>query len=142
MPKVYVAAAFRNLLEAKDVMSRLQKIGYEITHDWTNESSEGLKGEELTSYLEKCAEHDFDGVMSADLFFLINDDRGRGAFTELGFALAKGLPIIVAKEKAANNIFLHLQCQGVIWKFETIDQAIEKAERFFSSLQRDQPHVA
>jgi hypothetical protein len=131
-PRVYVATAFKNLEEAKAVMESLSKIGFEITHDWTNESSEGKQGEELEKYLTMCAVHDLQGVETADLVFLVNDPRAKGAFTEFGIALGCRIPVIVAKKNVAQNIFFHvgIQLDNEVFVYETVEEAMAHARKF------------
>lgn len=132
MPKVYVATAFVNLQEAREVMTSLREMGYQITHDWTNESAEGLVGAEREAYLTRCAKEDVEGVRRADLVFLILHERAKGALTEFGLALAWEIPCIVAKKNEVNDIFTHLD-EGV-FAFDTLPEALAEAKRMFEPL--------
>ncbi len=122
--RVYVSTSFANKEEAKEVMEQFRSLGFTISHDWTEEKTEGESGESLKDFLQRCAVLDFQGVQNCDLFFLINDTRAKGAFTELGMAIAYEKAIIITRHSTVDNIFSRLVD---VMKFETIQDGISAA---------------
>lgn len=106
---VYVASKFENTKVVKSAYAALRESGHTITHDWTEESAEGLTGEALHVYLEECAKKDMEGVQKCDALLLINHPNGCGMYTELGIALALDKFIVVIDGKnPPHNIFFNL----------------------------------
>lgn len=119
---IYVATKFEDGHFAKKVMAQLREQGHVITHDWTNENSDGLKGAELEEYLLKCANADLKGVQDCNLLLLLNHPHGKGMFTELGFAIALKKDVLIVRPKVAHNVFFHMEkCKTV----ETIEEALQ-----------------
>ncbi len=106
--RVYVASKFENVVEVRDAMKRLQDLGHEITHDWTNENPGDLKDIELEEFMAGCAIKDMYGVETADALLAINHPLGKGMFVEMGMAIAAGTPVFIAFPERVNNIFSHL----------------------------------
>ena len=112
--KIYIASKFENKTQVQDVMGQLQAMGHEITFDWTVHDAGGKTQEELPAYLSMCADQDAIGVMQADLLFLIDHPACKGAYTELGLAVAFEKPVVVVKAINSpltgmkQNIFMHL----------------------------------
>ncbi len=121
MKKIYVAAKFENKAKVKEVQRELRKSGFGISHDWTNESSEGLTGAELRTYLQTCAREDLEGARDADAVVVIYDKTlgGRGLYVEIGAALATVKPVVIIGDRE-DCIFSHL-CEYC----ETLPKAIE-----------------
>jgi hypothetical protein len=93
--KVYVAAKFEHKEEARHAQTLLESAGHTITHDWTHESSDGLRGQARLAYFADHADRDLRGVLEAEAFLLLHHREGRGMFVELGAALANPNCIIV-----------------------------------------------
>jgi hypothetical protein len=94
--KFYVATKWNRKDEAKRVIAALQERGHEITHDWTEEEdSLGLPDAARAEFYALCAADDVDGVLDADVMLLLHDAAARGAYVELGIALAHGVRVIV-----------------------------------------------
>lgn len=91
--RVYVATKFEAKDRARRVMRALEDAGHEITHDWTRE--EDGDGED---FLRACALADLAGVLSSDALVLLVEPGMRGAFVELGAALARGVRVVVSGE--------------------------------------------
>lgn len=91
MSKIYVAGPwdFRN--KAKEVADKFEAAGHEITHKWWLHDA-GVGGLADTEYHRQCAINDVNGVLNADVFYLLNlQERGKetsGKAVELGLALA------------------------------------------------------
>jgi hypothetical protein len=110
--KVYVAAKFEAKEAARTAMAALVSAGHEITHDWTAHEEPALPGDgSLTDaqrdFFRDCAADDFTGVFEADVLVLLNHEHGKGMFTEMGIALAYGMPVFVVDIAKARNIFFH-----------------------------------
>lgn len=93
--RVYVASKFENMNAVKQAMHLLQQQGHAITHDWTRESAEGMEGQERDDYLARCAAADVNGVLTAQAILMLHQPNMRGAYIELGIALARGIRVFV-----------------------------------------------
>jgi len=93
--RVYVATAFKNIPEARAVIQLLRGVGHDITHDWTNETLEGIPAAQQSAYLDRCGASDYRGVMTADAVVLICHPDMRDARVEWGMALGRGIPSVV-----------------------------------------------
>lgn len=124
--KIYVASKFERVPQVREIQKRLMAEGHEIVADWTNHSAAGLKGDQLTRYLRRCAEEDFAGVAAADAVVLLHDDNCRGGFVELGLALGQGKLVAVLGGRTAapirGPIFYALPSAN---HFDTIDAIVD-----------------
>lgn len=125
MPKIYVAGKFEEKVRVRQVMARLVAMGYEITHDWTEEDATGLSGDELAKYLESCALADFEGVLDADCVLVLNHQAAFGAMVEMGLALGWGKVVYVVEPQIRDNIFYHLPATSGMRTFETLEKALD-----------------
>lgn len=124
--RIYVAGKFEEKARVRDVMSRLQAAGHEITHDWTNEDASSYAGDALNQYLGECADLSYYGVMAADAVLVLDHPRGRGTLVELGLALAWGKAVfLVENPENVPCVFFHLD--GVS-RYGGIDQALAAVE--------------
>jgi hypothetical protein len=101
--KIYVATQFANREQAADVMRELRARRHVVTQD----SDAGLAGVERDRYLTACAKRDFHGVRDCDVFLLLDAPECRGAYTELGMALALEKGVVVV-DGPRRNIFLQI----------------------------------
>lgn len=129
MERIYVAGKFEEVVAVRAAQQALIARGFDITHDWTNENSAGLKGEALETFLAKCAEDDYDGVTFADAVLLLNHDRAFGAMVETGIAIARGIPVFVVGHKIRDNIFFHLGSDFGVYLFDTVEEAVEAIDQ-------------
>jgi len=84
--KIYVAGAFVDKTEIRQFMDKVEKLGNQITHDWT--SYELVYNDHHERNI-KCATADIDGVIDADLVIAImtrDDYPYKGTKHELGAA--------------------------------------------------------
>ena len=82
--KIYLAGKWSDKEMMRFRMTELEKMGYEITHDWTEYEADE------TNTKSSMADNDIDGVYRADIYIGIFEDMKypyRGTFTELGSAL-------------------------------------------------------
>jgi hypothetical protein len=93
---IYVATKWSRRAEAKEVMRQLIAAGHVITHDWTEEEEmEGADSLARDKHFALCAEADVRGVRNADWLLLLHGPDMRGAYVELGMALASGVRVLV-----------------------------------------------
>ena len=114
--KVYVASSFDIKDRAKEVINMCERAGLEVTHDWTQESWEGLSGVHLENQRRKNAIEDFEGAQNADWLIFLNSPKGCGCWTEFGIALGSGRKCVIVQAMEPgflHNIFVHLP--GVFW---------------------------
>lgn len=98
--KIYVAGSSDQLERVEDMMNTLETLGFTITHDWT--TSVRLVGKanppDASLYARlKWGRDDLAGVSDADVLVLLMPlEGGFGAAVELGYAIAKGIPVYAA----------------------------------------------
>lgn len=95
MASVYVVGKFEEAKLVKAVIDLLEQEGHRVTHDWTDESVEGLRGTEVTDVLQCAAIEDIQGVKNADAVITLHHDKLKGGNFEMGAALALDKPVIV-----------------------------------------------
>lgn len=87
--KVFVSGQLGEKTAVRRAYAKLRAAGFEITHDWTRTDNIGDK---LLARQEsgRRAELDIQGVIDADVYVLLSDNRevGKGMYVELGAALA------------------------------------------------------
>lgn len=106
--KVYVASAFGNREEVKQVMAALRILGHKITHDWTNEAIDpAWPREQQETYLQDCGASDLAGVLAADVLVLVNHQDCRDAMTEFGIAIGVRAKTYVLYPERRNSVFFH-----------------------------------
>src|ERR1700687_3221879 len=92
--KIYVAGASREVETSVKYITKLKEMGFEITHDWTEEvldyKKRGITDKELTNEEKyKFAKLDIQGIIDADIVWVILPENpvGVGYWIELGAAL-------------------------------------------------------
>ena len=99
---VYVATKWENKDGARAAMATMRAAGHTITHDWT-------AVEEAGANLAECAIDDVDGVERADVLLLIPHAGIKGAWVEMGVAIANFIPVLIIDNPWARKcIFEHL----------------------------------
>jgi nucleoside 2-deoxyribosyltransferase len=123
--RVYVASSFLRKPDVRAMHALLRAAGHEITVDWTGVDASGLEGAAFHAYLARGAELVFGGVVNTDVVIVLHDDRGRGMATEMGLALARGIPVIVVGGRVPQgemkNVFYYLPPPQV----EHVDSTME-----------------
>lgn len=120
--RVYLATKFENLKEFNEAKQMLEDLGHELTHDWSKEDASGKTGPELEAYLTGCALADLQGVRDAEALLIINHEKGKGMFVEMGAALAWQKPVFFVYPDRAYNIFTKVP--GVE-EFDDLTKAID-----------------
>lgn len=116
--KVYLAAPYASRETVAGYAAELTRIGFTVTSSWLGETHDinptttgaatGLPDKEADSH----AKTDLRDIAKSDLFVLLTeksvdvDGSSGGRHVETGYALAKGLPVIVVGD--AENIFHRL----------------------------------
>jgi nucleoside 2-deoxyribosyltransferase len=116
-PRVYVAAASGEIERARDVMCDLLAANFIVTHDWTPTVeaaiASGIREAKLDdATCERHSRTDLEAVASADVVvFLAPTETAKGAWVEVGHALALGIPVVIAhdsEERRRQSIFTRL----------------------------------
>lgn len=92
MASVYVATSLENAKNAKQIISMFIDNDIDITYDWT---VHGRIDEE--HMLGQIGKFELDGVLSADLLFMMQPAR-QGTHVEMGVALAANKKIILVQD--------------------------------------------
>lgn len=127
--KVFVSGQLNDKEKIQDIYSKLEVIGFEVTHDWTR--TDNIK-DKLADPDEsgKRAAKDITGVVDSDIYILFSDNEnpGKGMYVELGAALALnekyGKPdvYIIGKLNHLSIFYLHPKVQHL----RDIDELIIK----------------
>jgi nucleoside 2-deoxyribosyltransferase len=96
--KVYVAGKWEEKERVREVQDLLKRHGHTITHDWTREEEDLNHIEHFATF----ALQDKQGVMGADAYVGVfeKDLKYKGAFAEMGIAVALGIPIYILGQYA------------------------------------------
>ena len=96
---IYPIGRYRGVTKA--VVAELVRNGFGVIHDWTEE------GSSETIDRSACAMEDIWAATHCDAVLMMWSDDMRGAWVEMGAALAKGIPVIVVGvEKREFCIFM------------------------------------
>lgn len=87
---VYIATTLDNWAAHNRVADRFRQRGWEVTYDWTTHGS--VAGDEVLA--RQVAINEIQGVLDADVVVVLLPG-GKGTHTELGAALAQGIPVIL-----------------------------------------------
>ena len=124
--RIYIAAPWTHKADAARVASLLEAAGHTITKRWWEHrevpgylTADHSNDDELTEQ----ALQDIDGVLTADVFVLLNYEKSEGKAVETGIALAVGIPIIVVGGRS--NLFHYLDV--TLATEATLDRAIIEA---------------
>jgi nucleoside 2-deoxyribosyltransferase len=133
--RIYVAGEFARKQRIKEYIEDFQRLGYEITHDWTkNEGS--VSDRTNKNFLQQNAANDINGVTAASALVVIMDNNNyeyRGTWTEIGCALGSGFckPVFIYMPEPENNacvsnIFLYHENVHIFTKMELLHEALDK----------------
>lgn len=120
--RVYIAGPWRRRNVARWVRTDLQAAGHEVTSSWLD----------VPDNADPCTEAQVDvrDVRRSDILVLLNLCLSEGKATELGMAIAWGMPILAIGEPS-QNVFHHLpEC---VW-VRTVGEAIERLKMPFSAV--------
>ncbi len=125
-PSVYVAASSDELARANWAMKKVRTEGWTVASDWV--AAIGHAGgvanptDAPREDRQRWSRTAFGAIDMADALWLLAPEvgHGRGAFVELGFALAQRMPVVVSGSRHASSIFTSLANAEV----ETDDEAL------------------
>jgi hypothetical protein len=130
--KFYIAAYSGSKREIKELMSRIEKMGHEITVDWTDllgiPKPERNRNEDA---VRDVAGRDINGVLAADVFVLFAEpDEGRGRYVELGAAIASNMQngkpsVYVVGEETSQSLFYYHKS---VKRLKSIEDVFEQAK--------------
>lgn len=103
--KFYVAGKYQERDYVRLVFRELEKLGHNITLDWTNHDI--YPNDAIALKLGQFAADDVEGVRQADAFIgcLLNDHKYKGLWVEMGVALALGKPCYLVGSAGDSCIF-------------------------------------
>lgn len=111
--KIYVAGAWSDRANVSMVAEEIAaEAGCVITFRWWEKGpSESTPERHRRSYLRECGVLDLNGVADADAVVFVYHDDTRGAWLEMGYAIALLKPIFVLGEasRVDGSPFMHLQ---------------------------------
>lgn len=88
--KFYIAAKFQLKEKVREIYTRLQEEGHEITADWTLHKS--IKPyEDNPDIAQEYAIEDINAAQSCDVFVILSEEAGTGMYVELGAAISSNL---------------------------------------------------
>lgn len=117
--KVYIAAPYELIDEARGMMRLLESRGHVVTSRWLKDDEDLLDESKQGGYAAKSLLD----VLEADLFLLINQEAYRrsgtgGRHVELGYAIMLVKEIVILGVRS--NVFHHLSCVRVIERVEDL----------------------
>lgn len=121
---VYVAGASQEISLVERYVRRVRELSITVTHDWCAVMRAEPRRDVAIPRVEmrEYALEDLRGVAKADIFWLLAPEaQSTGCWTELGYALALSVPILVSGVARRRNVFTHLSTH----EFESHDLAID-----------------
>ena len=125
MSRIYVAGKWQDRKRVQEIQERLRRRGHTITIDWTCHEFDAKDGvvagfDELALF----ALEDEWGVRSADAVIAVmeQDYSYKGAWVEIGMALALGKPVYMLGTAGHSCIFVN---HPSIQPFQTMEQIEE-----------------
>ena len=110
--KVYVAGATKEVERVRTVQGYCRTAGHEITFDWTDglEAQTVAEADMFDEHARTLAWRCLDGVNDADVVVLCVPawQPTRGAWVELGYAVAKKRGIVILGEASRVSVFTRL----------------------------------
>jgi len=125
--RIYVAAPWAKWREARAMMDAIEAAGHIVAHDWTVDAANGLPGVPTGEAATKAATDDLRGVALAHAMILLtfDDAPGSGCWVEVGYALGRGIPVVVVGP-TDRNVFVAGLTTAIIPAFGT-DMAVRYA---------------
>lgn len=124
--RVYVASPFEDWRYAQEAMAALREAGHVITCDWTVEAVKYPPGDpEPSPEVRKgAAIADLAGVANADFVLALTSpskEKGCGMWTEVGYAIGRGVPFGTVGEMRNRSVF----CELAAFQVKTVPMAVE-----------------
>lgn len=120
--KIYVAARYSERDKVRAIYNRLESLGHDISHKWTEHEEDwpkDSKGENIYSanvaYSRVLVDEDAKGVRNCDVLLLMDTKAGgKGKFIEYGMALALSKPCIVVNSYDVSECMFYFHPNVVI----------------------------
>lgn len=122
--KYYIATALKNAKNHNIVRDGLNKLGHEITYDWTTHGSVKHKGKEV---LREKGNLEQKGIEEAN-FVVVLLPGGRGTHTELGMAIALGKKVIIWCSEEDKYFFEACDKTCIFYHLEEVDRVVGRFE--------------
>lgn len=109
---IYVAGKTDDWERVRQVQQMCERLGHNITYDWTKTVEEVGPDEGLTASEEfrcECAEYDRQGTRASDLLIMLCYPGLCGTLIECGMAIGLGIPVLVLGEPERNSVFFSLR---------------------------------
>ena len=110
--RIYISAAVAEIDRARSAADAVRSLGCDVTSDWIEAiKPDSPHDRDMTDAdRQRVAIQDLDGIERCGLLWLLvpAERRGRGAWVELGFALARGRTVICSGPDARETIFTSL----------------------------------
>ena len=121
--KLYLAAPWSHMEEAREAARKLTAAGHRITEPWWDHRDVNGIDDEADELVDQ-AWRDLEGVDNADRFILLNLGKSEGKAVELGWALCRRIMVIAVGKRGehSNNVFHYLP--QIKW-VSTIEELIE-----------------
>lgn len=119
--KIYVASSILNKKKVQKVQQKLTNLGHTITFDWTKDEAINKEASVV------CAFNDLGGVFTADCIVILAPGR-IGTFTEFGYALGLGRPVILVGFDANDCPFFLLPSVQRINRIKDLNCALESLD--------------
>lgn len=115
--KVFVAGRWSDRERIREIMSLVQALGHTITRDWT---AIAVADDDMAGHRE-IALGDLEGVRQAEIFIFVADQdfQWRGAYAELGAAIALGKPCYIIGDYADKCIYVY---HPLVQKVKSIEE--------------------
>jgi hypothetical protein len=116
--KVYVSGTSKRADLANEVMQRLQDEGHIITMDWTIDipSEDTMDADQLAARAEKAVSAVCEA--GAVVLLITKEMRGVGSMIEVGAALGKGIPVLVAELEEGFDHFFSFH--PLVWRAHSV----------------------
>jgi len=128
--KIYIAARFDKKQEIQNLHKRLQKLGHEITDDWTLHK----QAKPYNKNMDISRKYSVEGINAArncDVFIILSDEAGTGMYVELGAAISSNLEhgkpniYVVGGYTSRSMFYFHPS----INRRKTIDEVLKEIEK-------------
>lgn len=133
--KVYLAAPWVDKQQAQEVADILVRQGHCITTRWwEHRDVPGYRtGNETRDEMAELAEQaqlDLDGVLSADVFVLMNSTVSEGKAVETGVAICSGVPVIILGKRS--NLFHYCDMVELVDDIDQLLMCLDSMELTFA----------
>lgn len=105
--KFYVAGRTNRIAEIKELISQLEGLGHECTHDWTRVDNADLQRpyHNHIEIVQTFAVADIHGAVASECFIIFADKEGTGMYVEMGAALASGAKVYAIGKYNDQTVF-------------------------------------